>query len=110
MPRAAWTRRSGVNVWREAGQYDVVEIELANEGKVPIAVVVLRIRADTSLGNYETVHVKNVYIAPSGREKLEAWYPAAERRMLDNDWVLAPFAAKAAEVSVLGVRAAGPAK
>ena len=47
MPHATWTRRSGVNVWREAGHYDVAEIELANEGKVPIAVVVLQIRADT---------------------------------------------------------------
>jgi len=109
MPHAAWTRRSGVNVWREAGDYDVVEIELANEGKVPIAVVVLQIRASTSLGRYETVHVKNVYIEPSGCEKLEAWYPAAERRMFNGDWVLAPLGAKAAEVIVLDVRAAGPA-
>ena len=109
MPRATWTRRSGVNVWRQAGQYDLAEIELANEGKVPIAVVVLQIRADTSLGRYETVHVKNVYIAPSGLEKLEAWYPAAERRMIHGAWVSTPLGAKAAEINVLDVRAAGPA-
>jgi hypothetical protein len=109
MVRAAWTRRSGVNIWREARDYDVVEIELVNAGKEPIAVVMLQIRAATSLGVYETVHVKNVYIAPSGRENLQAWYPAAEQRMLHGSWVSMPFGATAADISVLGVRLAGPA-
>jgi hypothetical protein len=108
MPKAAWIRTDGVGVRREPGEYDVLEIELANEGKVPISVVMLEIRAVTSAGDYDTTHVKSVHIAAAARQKLEAWYPAAERRMVDDQWVSSPLGAQTAEVTVLGARAAGP--
>jgi hypothetical protein len=53
--------------------------------------------------------VKSVHIAPSGREKHEAWYPVIERRMIEGEWVPSPFGAQSAEVTVLGGRTAGPA-
>jgi hypothetical protein len=109
MPKASWIRSDGVGVRREAGDYDVLQIELVNDGKVPIAVVMLEIRAVTAAGDFDTFHVKSVHIAPSGREQLEAWYPLAERRMVDSEWVSSPLGAQAAEVTVLGVRTAGSA-
>jgi hypothetical protein len=109
MPRASWNRTDGVTVQREPGEYDVLQIELANDGKAPISVVMLEIRAVTAAGDYATTHVKSVNIPPSGREKLEAWYPVTERRMTNGEWVPSPFGAQAAEVTVLGARTAGAA-
>jgi hypothetical protein len=104
MPRGVLTQGGAMSVSRWPGEYDVAHIELANEGKVPIAVVMLRIRATTGMGEYETVHIKAVNIAPAGRQMLDAWYGAIESRMAGDQWIPEPFGATALDVAVLGAR------
>lgn len=104
IPRGVLNRAGAMSVSRWPGEYDVAHIELANEGSVPIAVVMLRIRATTGMGDYESVHIKAVNIAPAGRQTLQAWYAVTESRMDGEQWVPGPFGATAVDVAVLGAR------